>query len=56
MIPQTIYVTLLLVSLLISANRHGKPRTAENFPIYFISALLTLGLVYWGGFFDCWFK
>lgn len=53
MLPQLIYLGLSLLGLGIAIEQHGKPKKGnENFWITFITWILTLGLLYWGGFFD----
>lgn len=32
--------------------KDGEPRDDYNFRVYLIDFLITLGLLYWGGFFD----
>lgn len=50
--PQIIMLIFSLISLLYSANRHGKPKESkENFISTFISVSLQLAILYWGGFF-----
>lgn len=57
MTAQIILLTLFLISLLINANQHGKPKTGNyNFWYPAISLTIMLGLLYWGGFFDVFFK
>lgn len=51
MIPQFIYLLLLLVGLCLSANRHGREKK-ENFWTDVISTVVIQALLYWGGFFD----
>jgi LPXTG-motif cell wall-anchored protein len=51
MVPQIIYLVLIGSSLLLSANRHGKPKTGtENFWTTCIGLALSMALLYWGGF------
>lgn len=42
----TIYLVLVVISLLISANQHGKPRKEENFWMSLVSAVISTGLFY----------
>lgn len=50
---QILYLVLALISLLISANQHGKEKTKkENFWVSFISALIMILILTKGGFFD----
>lgn len=50
-IPQIIYLSLTFMTLLLSANLHGKQKGTENLFITLIARALTIGLLYWGGFF-----
>lgn len=51
-IPQVILLILFGVSLLLSANQHGKQKEGTyNFWPSFIAIVLQLFLLYWGGFF-----
>ena len=57
MTAQIIYVILFIVALLIAANKHGKTKTeVYNFWTSLVSQLIGLGLLYWGGFFNVFFK
>lgn len=50
--PQIIILVLFFISLLISANQHGKNKTGKHdFFVSLFSSLLHLLLLYWGGFF-----
>jgi hypothetical protein len=50
-IPQTIYISLSCIALLVAANRHGKPRSPENFWYTVLGILIAYPLLWWGGFF-----
>lgn len=51
--PQIIILVLIAVDLLITAHLHGKPRTGTwSFGLTLFSNAVTLGLLYWGGFFQ----
>jgi hypothetical protein len=55
--PQIIYLALSLAGLLLSANKHGKPKEGNyNFWISAVSCFITLYLLYWGGFFNILLK
>jgi len=49
-LPETIYVGLMLGGLVITATRH------RDHPVMLLSAyfaaMINIGLLYWGGFFD----
>jgi len=53
MVPQIIYVGMLLIDLIIIGNRHGKEKKGKyNIWADLITLGLGAGLLYWGGFFD----
>ena len=57
MIPQIIYLSILFIGLLLAANLHGKPKEGEyNFWTTFLSYIIILTLLFYGGFFDVFFK
>lgn len=50
--PQIIYLALILYSIFEAASHHGEQRTGRhNLWATLVSAALSVGLVYWGGFF-----
>jgi len=50
--PQIIYIVLLGIALLLSANKHGQLKKGTwSFWTELVSTFLHLGLLYWGGFF-----
>lgn len=57
MLPQIILLTLAILSLFLSIKKHGtidpKPRDATN---TLIGWLIQIALLYWGGFFDVFFR
>ncbi len=53
MIPQIIYIIMILISLVVSGYMHGKEKTGKyNVFIELLFMALRIGLLYWGGFFD----
>jgi hypothetical protein len=50
-IPAIIFLVLSGMGLLYGAFMHGKPREDYNFWSILISTALTIGLLWWGGFF-----
>lgn len=52
MVPQIIFMSLVFISLLIVANKHGKEQRPYNFWTTLVSTLITLTLLYLGGFFN----
>lgn len=57
MIPQIIYIILLIINLILIGYNHDKPKTGKHnmFTDIIVLAIL-IGLLYWGGFFDPLFK
>jgi len=58
MAPQIIMLSIVLLNLLISAHLHGKPKKEKNYNFFvnLIAYSIQLGIMYWGGFFDVFFK
>jgi len=57
MIPQIIYIIIAITGLCLVAYRHGKPREENwNFWVELIAILIQAGIMFWGGFFDVFFK
>lgn len=57
MIPQLIYLALVLIGLGIAFEQHGKPKKGNhNTWISCISQTIIIIVLYYGGFFDCFFK
>lgn len=51
-LAKIILLALYAVSLLAAANLHGKDKKGKhNFWMHLLSAVITLSLLYWGGFF-----
>ena len=51
--PQIIILVLIIVGLGINLAKHGEPKNENsNFWISLTNATVTLGLLYWGGFFS----
>ena len=51
--PQGIFLALILLSDLGALVNHGKPRNSNwDFNVSFAGTLVTLILLYWGGFFS----
>jgi len=44
-------LTLMLLSLAIHAGQHGKPREPHNFPLSLVAFMISLLLLWQGGFF-----
>lgn len=52
-IPQIIYIVLLALALGLSLAEHGELQVKrENFWTTFVSVLIQLAILYWGGFFS----
>jgi hypothetical protein len=54
--PQIIYFFFVLFGMLMTANKHGKPQSPYNFWTTLISVLIQASIMYWGGFFNVFFK
>lgn len=54
---QITWLVLVFIGLLISANQDGKPKTGKySFLGSLISITISLSILYWGGFFNVFFK
>ena len=49
--PQIITLILMGLNLLITSHLHGQDKGKHNILYTLINAGLTIGLLYWGGFF-----
>jgi len=50
--PAIIYIVIASLGLLGAAYMHGKPKEGTyNFWISLVGTLITVGLLFWGGFF-----
>lgn len=56
MIPQLIMLGLMCIGLGVGLSKHGEAQARHNIVIDLISVAVQLGLLYWGGFFDCFFN
>jgi hypothetical protein len=56
MAPQIIYLSLVFIGLLLVANQHGQVRAPHNFWNTLVATVITISLMYWGGFFDAMIK
>ena len=57
MLPQLIYLGIVLLGLGVSLAEHGKPKQGYNsFLQNLLATAITIGLLYWGGFFDVLLK
>jgi hypothetical protein len=57
MAPQIITLVLIFVNLLLMANFHGKEKEGKhNFWTSLAAQSITVLILYWGGYFDCFFK
>lgn len=50
--PQWPWLALVLISLLIVANRHGKAREPWSLPAYLLTVAVEITLLFFGGFFS----
>ena len=53
MLPQIIYLGLILMSLGFIFAKHGKPRSDYNGWNSLIETIIVLLLLWWSDFFDC---
>ena len=56
MIPQLIYLTMLTMGIGVSLARIGQPEKPQHPAIKWIAFLVTQSLLYWGGFYDVFFR
>ena len=49
--PAIIMIVLFTVGMTVSAIKHGEPSPNYNFWGNLISSIISIGLLYWGGFF-----
>ena len=57
MIPQLIYLGIAAFGAGFILANHGNPKGGEhNILTSLIAEAIIVGLLYWGGFFDCFFK
>ena len=56
MLPQIIFISLAILNLGIFLAKHGDRRENYNFFAQFFDYLILFALLYWGGFFDVFFK
>ncbi len=57
MLPQIIWIIWMCMALGVAVARHGEPREKTwNFWALLQVVAMLAGLLYWGGFFDVWFK
>ena len=47
-----ILIILWSIGLLVSANRHGKPRTNHDFFVTLIAEIINISLLWWAGLFE----
>jgi hypothetical protein len=57
MVPQLIYLALFCAGVGMCLVRHGQPKRGEHDAfVDIIAGGMILGILYWGGFFDCLIK
>lgn len=56
MLPQIIFISLAILELGLFMAKHGDRRENYNFFVKIFDALIMFALLYWGGFFDVFFK
>lgn len=50
--PQIIYLLLIALGLGVWLSQYGKPNTGKHGMETPLATIITLALLYWGGFFD----
>jgi len=51
--PQIIFIVLIAINALVTANQHGKSKGDYNIFYYLlVDVPITIGLLIWGGFFN----
>ena len=53
--PQIIFLALTLLGLGINMGLHGERQNPHNFWTALFGSVVSVSLLYWGGFFNCWF-
>jgi hypothetical protein len=57
MLPQFVMVCLVFIGLGMAIAKHGDPKTGnENFFVTLISTAIGHAILYWGGFYDVFFR
>ena len=57
MIPQLIVLILMAMNLGMALVKHGEPTNMKyNVLTSFLGNVITIGLLYWGGFFDVFWR
>ena len=54
--PQLIYLGLIILALGLHIGLHGQPQKNYNAFTQLVSSIISVGILYWGGFFDCFFN
>ncbi len=50
--PQIIWIILTIMGLCLTAYNHGKtPKYSDNFWVCLLAKCISIGILYWGGFF-----
>lgn len=55
-LPQIVYFILILYSLVFTAYKHGEPKGNYSLIDCIISIILQTLIMFWGGFFNVFFK
>ena len=56
-IPQLLYLALTVIGLATAAMQNGEPRTGNHSFVGTLVATVLIGsLLWWGGFFDCFYR
>lgn len=56
MLPQLIYLGLIILALGLHIGVHGQRQPKYNAWTQLVSSIISVSILYWGGFFDCFFN
>ena len=54
--PQLIYLGLIILGLGMHMALHGEKQKRYNAWTQLVASIISVGILYWGGFFDCLFN
>ena len=54
--PQILWIIFLVIELTIAILLHGNERPNYNCVVTFLNCVGSVFILYWGGFFNCFFK
>jgi hypothetical protein len=56
MIPQILFIIIVMLGAGVTIAKHGEPQKPHNIVTTLIAQVIMHGLLFWGGFYDCFFK